>query len=77
MEYAETSKPTETLLITDKSDKYFSKVKFQGYSYLGADFTAVAGGPSLDFSFGARTSKYLYIGAGFGWPSPVIRTKKE
>ena len=67
MEYAETSKPTETLLITDKSDKYFSKVKFQGYSYLGADFTAVAGGPSLDFSFGARTSKYLYIGAGFGW----------
>ena len=45
----------------------FSTAKFQGYTYLGADFNAVVGGPSLDFSFGALTSKYLYLGAGVGW----------
>ena len=44
-----------------------SKVKFQGYSYLGADFNDWMGGPSIDFSFGARTSKYFYIGGGVGW----------
>ena len=50
---------------TPKED--VSKVKFQGYTYLGADFNSVLGGPSLDFSFGARTSKFFYIGGGVGW----------
>lgn len=45
----------------------FYNAKFQGYSYLGADFNSGFGGPSLDFSFGARTSKHFYIGAGVGW----------
>ena len=45
----------------------YSKAKFQGYSYLGADFASGFGGPSLDFSFGVRTSKYFYIGGGVGW----------
>lgn len=49
----------------------FSRTKFQGYSYLGTDFDAWAGGPSLDFSFGARTSKYLYIGAGVGFHNVI------
>ena len=45
----------------------YSKARFQGYSYLGADFNGGFGGPSLDFSFGVRTSKYFYIGGGIGW----------
>ena len=45
----------------------FSKTKFQWYTYLGADFIGRCGGPSLDFSLGARTSKYLYFGGGVGW----------
>ncbi len=50
-----------------KPAENFSKVKFQGYTYVGADFESYLGGPSLDFSFGARTSKYFYIGGGIGW----------
>jgi hypothetical protein len=60
---ASTTYSTKTKMV--KED--FSKVKFQGYTYLGADFNSVFGGPSLDFSFGARTSKYLYVGGGIGW----------
>ncbi len=45
----------------------FSQPKLQAYTYLGADFTSWFGGPSLDFSLGARTSKYLYFGGGVGW----------
>ncbi len=45
----------------------FSRPKLQAYTYLGADFTSWFGGPSLDFSLGARTSKYLYFGGGVGW----------
>ena len=45
----------------------FTQSKFQGYTYLGADFNSILGGPSLDFSFGVRTSKYFYIGGGIGW----------
>ena len=40
--------------------------KFQNYIYLGGDFTVMTGGPSLDLSFGARTSKCFYIGGGIG-----------
>ena len=54
--------------IANKSrNKKFSKAKFQGYSYIGADFGESFGGPSLDFSFGARTSEVFYIGGGVGW----------
>lgn len=62
------AKPTCSNKITNKlvADN-LSKVKFQGYTYVGADFNSSLGGPSLDFSFGARTSKYLYIGGGIGW----------
>jgi hypothetical protein len=49
----------------------FSKTKFQGYTYLGTDFNSLLGGPSLDFSLGARTSKYLYVGGGIGWHNIV------
>jgi hypothetical protein len=49
----------------------FSKAKFQGYTYLGADFAGGLGGPSLDFSFGVRTSKCFYIGAGIGWHNVI------
>ena len=67
-EYTATTRPIQVVRTAKKSFKEdFSNAKFQGYTYLGADFNAVAGGPSLDFSFGARTSKYLYLGAGFGW----------
>lgn len=67
-EYTATTRPIQVVRTAKKSFKEdFSNAKFQGYTYLGADFNAVAGGPSLDFSFGARTSKYLYVGAGFGW----------
>ncbi len=52
----------------------FSKVKFQGYTYVGADFDSELGGPSLDFSFGARTSKYLYVGGGIGWHNLLYST---
>lgn len=48
-------------------DSISSGAKFQGYVYLGADFNDWLGGPSLDFSFGARTSKCFYIGGSFGW----------
>lgn len=58
-----TSQPIRKKAVTED----FSKVKFQGYTYLGADFNSVLGGPSLDFSFGARTSKCFYIGGGVGW----------
>lgn len=51
--------------VVSKED--FSNMKFQGYAYLGADFNDWLGGPSIDFSFGARTSKYFYIGGGIGW----------
>ncbi|MBQ7856953.1 MAG: hypothetical protein IJ348_07580 [Alistipes sp.] len=51
----------------------FSKAKFQGYSYLGADFGNSFGGPSLDFTFGVRTSKYFYIGGGFGWHNLIAK----
>ena len=59
---------TKHIYATKESFKEdFSNAKFQGYTYLGADFNAAVGGPSLDFSFGARTSKYIYLGAGVGW----------
>jgi hypothetical protein len=48
-------------------DSISSGAKFQGYVYLGADFNDWLGGPSLDFSFGVRTSKRFYIGGGVGW----------
>lgn len=55
----------------------FSKAKFQGYTYLGADFTGGLGGPSLDFSFGVRTSKRFYIGGGIGWHNLIGRMNVE
>ena len=55
----------------------FSKAKFQGYTYLGADFTSGLGGPSLDFTFGVRTSKYFYIGGGLGWHNIVGKATVE
>lgn len=45
----------------------FSNVIFQGYAYLGADFSSGFGGPALDFSVGVRSSKYFYIGGGIAW----------
>lgn len=45
----------------------FTKAKFQGYTYLGADFGSYMGGPSLDFSLGARATKHIYLGGGVGW----------
>lgn len=60
--------PTTFQTIRKKAVKEdFSKAKFQGYTYIGADFNGALGGPSLDFSFGARTSKCLYVGGGVGW----------
>lgn len=49
----------------------FSKAKFQGYAYIGADFESYSGGPSLDFSLGVRTSKYFYIGGNIGWHNVI------
>lgn len=50
----------------------FRKAKFQGYANVGADFSANVGGPSLDFSLGIRSSKYFYMGAGFGWHNLIV-----
>lgn len=60
---------------TKKEKEDFSKIKFQGYTYLGADFNSTLGGPSLDFSFGARTSKCLYVGGGLGWHNLLGRVR--
>ena len=78
VDYEATARPTRPARTPNKrANEDFSKVKFQGYSYLGADFNAVCGGPSLDFSFGARTSKYLYLGAGVGWHNLIEKTQWE
>ena len=69
--FAEHMTTNQPNLVVRANKKYveenFSKLKFQGYTYLGADFSGFMGGPSLDFSFGTRTSKYFYLGAGVGW----------
>ena len=66
--------PTTSQTIRKKVVKEdFLKAKFQGYTYLGADFNSALGGPSLDFSLGARTSKCLYVGGGVGWHNLLER----
>ena len=69
--------PTTTYATRTKIVKEdFSKAKFQGYTYLGADFNGALGGPSLDFSFGARTSKCLYVGGCVGWHNLLGRVRR-
>ena len=62
-----------SLASSDKKAKV-SKSKFQGHTYLGADFSSGFGGPSLDFSFGARMTEFLYLGGGLGWHNLAGRT---
>ena len=61
------SEPLRPIQAKRNYQEEYTKAEFQGYSYLGTDFTSEFGGPSLDFSFGVRTSKYFYIGGGVGW----------
>lgn len=58
---------------SDKKAKV-SKPKFQGHTYLGADFSSGFGGPSLDFSFGARMTEFLYLGGGVSCHNLAGRT---
>lgn len=62
-----------SLAPSDKKAKV-SKSKFQGHTYLGADFSSGFGGPSLDFSFGARMTEFLYLGGGLGCHNLAGRT---
>lgn len=57
----------DTFVQVKPANNEFLTKRVQGYAYLGADFSSVAGGPSIDFGIGARFSKYLYVGGGVGW----------
>lgn len=54
-------------------------LKFQGYACLGAIFSSIGGGPTLDVSAGARLYEHLYVGVETGFHSllsPYLYKKK-
>ncbi|MBR4969705.1 MAG: hypothetical protein IKY57_06085 [Alistipes sp.] len=54
-------------------------LKFQSYTCLGAIFTNIGGGPTLDANIGARVYEYLYVGIETGFHSllsPYIYKKQ-